>query len=155
MSWLLRGYLLYLLPFFIPLNMAKKRSTCCKTCGLLFNEDNLHLFPIEKHSTKNGIKTHHRSSRCKKCSNKRGINQVDTNREYIKSLKESTACKDCGKNYPYYVMHFDHLQDKKFNIGSRTSMNIDKLILEINKCEIVCANCHAERTYKRKTTSKK
>jgi hypothetical protein len=134
--------------------MAKKQSTCCKTCGLLFNEDNLHLFPIEKHLTKNGIKTHYRSSRCKKCSNKRGHNFINTNREYIKSLKEASPCKDCGETYPYYVMHFDHLQDKKFNIGSSTNLSRASLLIEISKCEIVCANCHAERTHKRRNNSK-
>ena len=130
--------------------MAKKHSVCCKTCGLLFNEDTLHLFPIEKHSTKTGIKTHYRSSRCKKCSSNRGNVFVDKNREYIKSLKEKTPCKDCGKTYPYYVMHFDHLRDKKFNIGAKTSLSKLTILAEIEKCEIVCANCHAERTYKRK-----
>jgi hypothetical protein len=134
--------------------MAKKQSTCCKVCGLLFNEDNLHLFSIEKHLTKQGIKTHYRSSRCKKCSNKLGVNYINKNREYIKSLKEETPCKDCGKNYPYYVMHFDHLRDKKFNIGSSTNLKKVTLLDEISKCEIVCANCHAERTHKRIYDSK-
>ena len=49
-----------------------------------------------------------------------------------------------------FVMHFDHLRDKKFNIGAKSSLSINKIINEINKCEIVCANRHAERTYKRR-----
>lgn len=131
--------------------MPKKHSTSCRTCGLPFVNENLHLFPCENHKTKDGIKTHYRSSRCKKCSNKRRVRKSDTNREYIKSLKESTPCKDCGKQYPYYVMQFDHLRDKKFNIGSRTSLSKTSILTEIEKCDIVCANCHAERTYKRKS----
>ena len=99
-----------------------------------------------------GVKTHYRSSRCKKCTSKRGIAFVDDNRKYIKTLKEKTPCKDCGINYPSYVMHFDHLKDKKFNIGSVTSISRKTLIAEIEKCEIVCANCHAERTYKRRNS---
>jgi hypothetical protein len=27
------------------------------------------------------------------------------NRDYIKNIKESNPCLDCGKKYPYYVMH--------------------------------------------------
>lgn len=131
--------------------MAKKHSTSCKTCNLPFIEENFHLFPKEKHKTNSGIKTHYRSSRCKKCSNLRRTRGVNKNREYIKTLKESTPCKDCGKKYPHYVMHFDHLKDKKFNIGSSTGVNKKAFLEEISKCEIVCANCHAERTYRRKT----
>lgn len=109
------------------------------------------MFPIEKHKVKDGsIKEHYRQSRCKSCSGKRGKSSIDDNRLYIKELKESTLCKDCGKNYPYYVMHFDHLKDKKFNIGSKTSLKKETLLQEIEKCEIVCANCHAVRTHIRK-----
>jgi hypothetical protein len=132
--------------------MARKHSNCCKTCGLLFTEENLHLFPVEKHVTKKGIKSHYRSSRCKKCTSRRGVTFIDDNREYIKTLKENASCKDCGNKYPHYVMQFDHLKDKRFNIGSRTSVSRLTLLTEIEKCEIVCANCHAKRTYERRNS---
>ncbi len=131
----------------------RKKHFSCKTCDLPFNDENKHLFPIEKHKLKDGsFKEHYRQSRCKLCSAKRGQTKIDDNRLYVRELKEKTPCKDCGKNYPFYVMHFDHLRDKKFNIGSKNSISFNKLLNEINKCEIVCANCHAERTYKRKKT---
>lgn len=72
-----------------------------------------------------------------------------TNRGIIRDAK-SKPCADCGVTYPYYVMQFDHIGGKDFNIGqigptgSRT-----KLFAEIAKCEVVCANCHAERSYQR------
>jgi len=132
-----------------------KKSQNCKFCNLLFTEENKHLFPIEKHKLKDGTyKEHYRISRCKSCSSKRGENFINENRKYIKELKEKTPCKDCGKNYPSYVMHFDHLHDKKFHIGSKTSVSRSTLLEEISKCEIVCANCHAERTHKRIYDSK-
>ena len=34
--------------------------------------------------------------------------RISNTKEYIRNLKESTPCKDCGKKYPYYVMDFDH-----------------------------------------------
>ena len=57
-------------------------------------------------------------------------------------------CMDCGKSYPDYTMHFDHLDpaEKSFGIGTKLTYNIDILRLEAAKCELVCANCHAERT---------
>ena len=59
-------------------------------------------------------------------------------------------CRDCGVSYPYYVMEFDHLRDKKFNLSdSRAWASRARLIAEITKCEVVCANCHAERSHQR------
>lgn len=70
--------------------------------------------------------------------------------EYIRKLKTSSPCTDCGVSYPYYVMDFDHLGDKKFSIAHRGNKGINRLNTEIAKCELVCANCHRVRTWKRK-----
>ena len=73
------------------------------------------------------------------------------NREYIKNIKESNPCTDCDQFYPYYVMHFDHIYDKNGSVSdlSRASSSIERIQKEIDNCELVCANCHAERTYSR------
>lgn len=68
-------------------------------------------------------------------------------------------CKDCGVSYPYYVMDFDHLngEEKLFNISKignfKGKDGKKKLIAEIQKCEVVCSNCHRERTHERKELS--
>jgi hypothetical protein len=70
-------------------------------------------------------------------------------REWYNELKNG-PCTDCGVSYPPFVMHWDHLGDKEFDIsamlekGSRA-----KILREIEKCELVCANCHAFRTHSR------
>ena len=75
-------------------------------------------------------------------------------RKFVQSVKESAPCADCGKGYPYYIMDFDHLRDKDFNINYLSSTGrIGSLKKEIKKCDIVCANCHRERTYKRTCSS--
>jgi hypothetical protein len=73
-----------------------------------------------------------------------------SNRELVKNLKEKSPCVDCNIQYPYYVMAYDHLRDKKFkiNVGMSTQSQ-QALLLEIEKCELVCHNCHAERTFQR------
>ena len=73
------------------------------------------------------------------------------NRDYIKNIKESNPCMDCGEFYPFYVMHFDHIYDKNGSVSdlSRASSSIERIQREIDNCELVCANCHAERTYSR------
>jgi len=105
---------------------------------------------------------------CRACDNKHAREYYEKNRDRIKSqsnrakrirvaniskeireLKESTPCLDCGKNYPYYVMDFDHITgDKVGNISHMIQSGATRKIKEeVEKCEIVCANCHRERTY--------
>lgn len=56
-------------------------------------------------------------------------------------------CVDCGEADPL-VLEFDHLGDKKFNISEaiRGYRSMDAFLVELQKCEVVCANCHRRRT---------
>lgn len=67
------------------------------------------------------------------------------------SEKKNVPCADCGMAYPSYVMQFDHVSgNKKFTIGSSAGrVSVKTMLSEISKCEVVCSNCHAERTHKR------
>lgn len=71
--------------------------------------------------------------------------------EYITKLREQ-PCLDCNKSFPYYVMQFDHIGEKSYNVTQLVTNSWNKLLKEIEKCEIVCANCHAIRTWKRRQT---
>ena len=53
----------------------------------------------------------------------------------------------CGENDPL-VLTFDHLKDKKFNIGSAigSGYSIKRIESEIAKCQVMCANCHFRKT---------
>ncbi|MDQ3709212.1 MAG: hypothetical protein M3387_07925 [Actinomycetota bacterium] len=62
---------------------------------------------------------------------------------------KSWPCADCNRTYPPYVMDFDHVRGVKVAnvsemLGSETTK---RLLVEIAKCEVVCANCHRERSY--------
>jgi hypothetical protein len=51
------------------------------------------------------------------------------------------------------VLEFDHLADKSFDIGQALSYrNWQSILDEIEKCEVVCANCHRRRTARRNGT---
>jgi hypothetical protein len=60
-------------------------------------------------------------------------------------------CMDCEDTYPPYVMDFDHRDPtkKSFAITDGNSLlkNRAELIEEVEKCDVVCANCHRMRTY--------
>jgi hypothetical protein len=72
---------------------------------------------------------------------------ASTTIKYIRERKD-VPCFDCGVRYAYYVMQFDHVSgEKKFNIGTPSGRTMDSVIEEIDKCEVVCANCHMERTW--------
>jgi hypothetical protein len=69
----------------------------------------------------------------------------------INALK-SKPCTDCGGIFPPYVMDFDHIGDDKVNnVGTMVSHghSRERVMAEIAKCELVCANCHRIRTYTR------
>lgn len=73
-------------------------------------------------------------------------------RELIKTFKETHGCKDCKKKFPHYIMDFDHVTGtKRNNVSTLIHGGCSKevLITEIEKCEIVCSNCHRERTWQR------
>lgn len=68
----------------------------------------------------------------------------------LAELKEKTGCKDCGvKNH--IILDFDHLRDKKYNISRMVHDGFSwrAILKEIDKCEVVCANCHRIRTHNR------
>ena len=88
-------------------------------------------------------------------------------REFIVAQKDK-PCFDCGVKYPYYVMDFDHRdpKDKLFlishagygqthngklrkTLGSH-GVGEERLVEEIAKCDVVCSNCHRERTHRRR-----
>jgi hypothetical protein len=64
---------------------------------------------------------------------------------------KSVPCRDCGFRYPPYVMDFDHISGTKImDVSKLTRFGSErKLREEIAKCEVVCSNCHRERTHKR------
>jgi hypothetical protein len=74
-------------------------------------------------------------------------------RHIIRETKDH-PCSDCGLRYPTYVMDFDHRHGghKRFNIGRdalRGRCSEEALRQEIEKCDVVCANCHRMRTHRR------
>jgi hypothetical protein len=72
-------------------------------------------------------------------------------REFVRQMK-SRPCADCGIQYPYYVMDFDHREGevKKYALNNTDRMTMRAILCEIKKCDVVCSNCHRERTHRRR-----
>jgi hypothetical protein len=78
------------------------------------------------------------------------VQQKNQFKKKLAELKESIGCVDCGvKNH--IVLDFDHLRDKKYNISRmiHDGFSWKAIMKEIEKCEVVCANCHRIRTHDR------
>lgn len=72
---------------------------------------------------------------------------------WVNSLKEA-PCTDCGVQYPPVCMDFDHLPgtEKIMDLATARARKWSKgkILAEIDKCELVCSNCHRIRTANRK-----
>jgi hypothetical protein len=70
-------------------------------------------------------------------------------RKFLEECK-AVPCADCGLRYPSYVMDFDHRTpgEKSFSVSEGYRLNMDRLKEEIAKCDVICANCHRERTHR-------
>ncbi len=107
------------------------------------------------------VRNEQHKTTCKNCHKKkvygwRSENPVRTQRishrnyissaEFIRSFKSGKKCTDCGIIYPYFVLDFHHLQDKEWNVSKLYQKSRSRIKEEMNKCVLICANCHRERT---------
>lgn len=68
---------------------------------------------------------------------------------YVTAIKSETPCSDCKRFFPPICMDFDHVRGVKTEEVSRLLADgvvIEVLQAEIDKCDLVCANCHRLRS---------
>ena len=70
-------------------------------------------------------------------------------RELIDALKLARGCAECGFNQHPAALDFDHRPGtmKEFSIAGGLSYSWARIVAEMAKCDIVCANCHRVRTH--------
>ena len=134
-------------------NVRGKKCTKCRAVKLIteFNFKNRakgirHAYCRE--CGKQITRSHYR--RNKQAYLDRNTRTNSRHREIIR-LAKARPCADCGVQYPYYVMDFDHREagSKSFILSDVPRATRLSLMREIAKCDVVCANCHRERTYQR------
>lgn len=88
-----------------------------------------------------------------KCIERAKLSKIKYKKEVSEFLKEyllRNPCVDCGEK-DIIVLEFDHRKgvDKKFNIGEsmKKGYSMKNIQLEIDKCDVRCANCHRRKTY--------
>lgn len=112
-----------------------KRARVCPTCLNDFYAPRKYCgddcIPRQTSGEKRVIHKH-RMSEVRKSIKKKGV-------EF-----KGGSCELCGYNKSLQALHFHHKEpgEKDFAISSATSWK--KAKIEIEKCLLVCANCHAE-----------
>lgn len=116
----------------------------CGTCGLTLRCDNTTGL-CQRHKFKDSENLNRVRAAQK---TKRARNQA-----FVDAIKLTAGCVDCGYSEHACALDFDHIPErgaKAFSISSRMSLVITaRLVAEIEKCEVVCSNCHRVRTFKR------
>lgn len=70
---------------------------------------------------------------------------VNHKRNRVARYKMEKGCFNCGFCKHPAALEFHHLDKniKDFNIGANTHMPWELLLKEIEKCQVLCSNCHA------------
>jgi hypothetical protein len=129
----------------------------CGKCGRLSDLSKFHLCTRRGHQAwcKDCRRTYdaryHQRNRQRRLVQKRALDA--SYRAWYSSLKQGKSCADCGGVFPPVAMQWDHLpgQPKAGELANLIRKhNKSRILAEIEKCELVCSNCHAVRTLGRR-----
>jgi hypothetical protein len=142
-------------------NIAGPMEKRCTKCGI--NKDiNAFAFRYRAKNRRNSWcrdcmsphqKAHYSANRSKYIRD-----AVGRNRELRASIRlrlneylESRPCSDCGETDPV-ALDFHHANgDKDFSISDAANFAESKLWMEVDKCVVLCANCHRKKHFKEKS----
>lgn len=125
-------------------------SIITRTCGRCKVERPIDMFYVEAEARASIRRGRKHKMPCRQCQREAQQKRRAPRQEYVDKIKAERGCMDCGLHPKYsQVLEFDHRpdEDKKFHISDgMIAGTMEDLIIEINKCDVVCANCHRVRT---------
>lgn len=92
---------------------------------------------------------------CRACHGAMTAACADASRGVARHLirtSKNKPCMDCGEAHPWFVMDFDHRDPsaKTANVSLMINRPRGVILAEIEKCDLVCANCHRKRTHRQR-----
>lgn len=124
-----------------------KRCTICKIEKSIvdFRRDKTRLDGHQPHC-KACARAHHKSAyvtKYKQRIQERGAARAAKHALVIRNYKETHPCCYCGEADPVCLeFHHPDSSEKEFGIAGGLSRSLDKIISEMQKCIVVCSNCH-------------
>ena len=92
----------------------------------------------------------YRRRQCKKCKQTAQGERRKKLRRWLEEYKTTLFCERCGFD-DFRALEFHHTggKEKDFNIGDmvRLGLSVARIKEEIEKCTILCANCHRIEHY--------
>lgn len=81
-----------------------------------------------------------------KCKNKQAVDVLRTKRKQGAVEYLGGKCIRCGYDKCLHALHFHHKdpETKEFAFSTGLTSAWEKVKAELDKCELLCANCHAE-----------
>lgn len=74
------------------------------------------------------------------------------NREIIDSFKIERGCSVCGETHPAVLdLHHRDPSEKKYGVGALISKRVDVVMAELEKCDVLCSNCHRKLHWEEKS----
>ena len=73
--------------------------------------------------------------------------------DIVSDLKRKSPCADCKQFYNPWQMDYDHREGstKLYHVSGLINYgNLEAVLTEIAKCDLVCSNCHRNRTHERR-----
>ena len=86
-----------------------------------------------------------RNKYCKFCANRQTVLRQQRLKQAAVDYKGG-CCSACGYNRYIGSLEFHHLDPAKkdFNLAAAHCTNFEKIKAELDKCIVLCANCHRE-----------
>lgn len=81
----------------------------------------------------------------KNCATKYSVNALRTTRKLEAVALLGGKCKRCGFDKHPAALQFHHRDPalKEFSMNRGTTMSMERIRQELEKCDLLCANCHA------------
>lgn len=105
-----------------------------------------YCFPCQKEYSRGHYRAHRIEHNTRRYANTKA--QRATRRSKMVEYLSNHPCVDCGEADPV-VLEFDHVRgEKSGEIANllRRQVAWERIIDELSKCEVRCANCHRRRT---------
>ncbi len=108
----------------------------CKYCNEYYSESDFGVAGTIGNKT-------YRRLKCRFCYAKTKKLLVEKYQKILDDYKKKNGCIKC-RIKDHRVLEFHHTSNKKFSIGSAryNHFGIERVKKEIEKCVVICANCH-------------